>query len=194
MRTTRDAALRDADGRLKYYAPPDEWDYIGGDDVPDEFRGFVLAPDLPRRRTDGAHRSSGRRVARRARRRTPARLDPDRPLALDERAALSALARRVSRWEAEFALAHQVEQSAADVGRLRRRLASIDGWTGLYIVERLGHRLETIDAILQPDAAELYREAFALCGDDDLAVEEALATVDARAEEFRRLLGDRRSS
>jgi hypothetical protein len=109
--------------------------------------------------------------------------------------AHKALVRRLARNEsAEVALNWQLEAAAADVGRLRRRFASNGGWTGLYLVERLGHRLETIDAILQPDAAELYREALAVCTEDGLAVEEALATVDARAKWFLRLLGDRRAA
>lgn len=107
---------------------------------------------------------------------------------------MSALARRIERNpSAPIALRMQLERAAADVGRLRRRFASNEhSWSGLYLVERIALALETVDAILHADAAELQREFFCICGDDDLATEEALAVIDRRVTEFRRLLGERR--
>jgi hypothetical protein len=80
------------------------------------------------------------------------------------------------------AVVEHVDLIAADVRRLRRRFASNDGWTGAYLLDRLAARLDELDAILQPGAAELV-----LAGFD---VDEALETVDRRAATLRRLLGE----
>lgn len=97
---------------------------------------------------------------------------------------MSALPHRIERNpSAPIALKYQIEHIAADVGRLRRRFVSNDGWSGLYIVERIAHGLETVDGILHADAAELVRV-------HDFTVDQALAAVDRRRATFRRLLGE----
>ena len=74
------------------------------------------------------------------------------------------------------------------VGRLRRRVdpGSYDG----LLVAQLAGLVETLDAQVQPCAAELVRDLVAECaGDEDVAVEVALDLVDGRAAQLRRLLG-----
>jgi hypothetical protein len=74
----------------------------------------------------------------------------------------------------------QVEEAARDISRLRRRVTSdYDS----HLVERLADRVEALDAVIWPTAGELVR--------DGLPVDNALARVDARAFELRRLLGRR---
>jgi hypothetical protein len=78
-------------------------------------------------------------------------------------------------------LRRRLDALAADVGRLRRRLNgdSYDGW----LAWRLGEHVDALDAMVSPNAADIYNE-HPLAG-----VDEALATVDARARELRVLLG-----
>jgi hypothetical protein len=56
-------------------------------------------------------------------------------------------------------------------------------WTGL------ADAVESLDALTRPTAGELQRDYFAVCGDHDIAVEEALETVDRRTAQLRWLLG-----
>jgi hypothetical protein len=77
---------------------------------------------------------------------------------------------------------------ADDLGRLRRRLPPDTPYAG-WLVERLGKHVETLDAMLRPTAADRYR-AYVLSGlVEDEAVQAALDTVDAEADELRRRLG-----
>jgi hypothetical protein len=125
-----------------------------------------LAPARPSRSPVRVHARprERRHVARRARARAPSGDDrePEPPLA---RAFLA-----------------QVEALAVDAARLRRR---VDGDYSVHLVERVGDRVECLDALVQPTAGELVR--------DGLPVDEALGRVDARAAELRRLLGRRRT-
>jgi hypothetical protein len=77
------------------------------------------------------------------------------------------------------AFVYQLEQLAADVGRLRRRLR--DDEYGLHLVDRIGGRVDAIDSLVHPCAAELV-----VAGD---TVDEALAFTDGRAFRIRALLG-----
>jgi hypothetical protein len=88
----------------------------------------------------------------------------------------------------------RIDLLACDVGRLRRRFASNEhAWTGEYICDRLADGIDTLDAIIGPTAGELQRDYFAVCGDHDLAVEEALEVVDRRTAQIRWLLGRKRA-
>jgi hypothetical protein len=79
---------------------------------------------------------------------------------------------------------------ARDAGWLRRRFRSNpDAWTGEYIAERLAGGIESLAGLVWPTAGELQRDYFTVCGDHDLAVEEALEVVDRRAAQLQRLLG-----
>jgi hypothetical protein len=75
-----------------------------------------------------------------------------------------------------------IEDVARDVGRLRR-FEAVPGW----LVDRLAGRIEALDAIFYPSAAEVYRRHLLIAGDDELAVTEALAVADARAQHLRLL-------
>jgi len=68
----------------------------------------------------------------------------------------------------------QVEEAARD--RVERDY-------DLHLVERVGDRVESLDVLVQPTAAELVRAG--------LPVDAAIARADARAVELRRLLGRR---
>lgn len=87
------------------------------------------------------------------------------------------------------AVRDRLDEIARDLGRLRRRFESND-WTGVYLVERLAGTVETLDCMVSPSAGELYRSFMVECGDDQVALEEALAVVDRHAAELRRLLGE----
>ena len=78
-------------------------------------------------------------------------------------------------------LRRRLDALAEDVGRLRR---SVDSETHAgFLVGRIADHVETLDAILEPTAAELYREsAMPLAG--------ALASVDERSRTLLRLLGE----
>jgi hypothetical protein len=84
-------------------------------------------------------------------------------------------------------LLDRIEDLAGDVGRLRRRVEPES--SAAHLVDRLAGSVETIDAMVHASAGELYREFFAISGDHELALEEALATVDTRARRVRGLLG-----
>jgi hypothetical protein len=68
---------------------------------------------------------------------------------------------------------------AADVGRLRRHLDA-ESYGG-FLAARVADHVNSLDCMLEPTAGELYAAG--------LSVEEALGTVDERAETLRRLLG-----
>jgi hypothetical protein len=75
---------------------------------------------------------------------------------------------------------------ARDLGYAHRRLdAESSAW---FVLERAADHVASLDAMTFPSAAELQAEFFAVCGDHDLAVEEALRVVDERARLVRRLL------
>jgi len=75
----------------------------------------------------------------------------------------------------------RVDLLAADVGRLRRRLDA-DTYDG-FLAWRVAEHVDALAALLEPTAAELYRES----GDIDAVLEH----VDSRDRELRSLLGDR---
>jgi hypothetical protein len=84
------------------------------------------------------------------------------------------------------ALLDQLAALARDVGHLRRRLdRESSAW---HLADRIADELQTVDAIVYPAAAELAREFFAISGDEELAVSEALRAVDDRARLLRTLL------
>jgi hypothetical protein len=74
-----------------------------------------------------------------------------------------------------------LETIATDVARLRRRCT--DDY-GAHLLDRIAFNVDGLDAAVQPTAAELYA--------DGLAINEALAVVDARARTMRSLLGEQR--
>ena len=83
----------------------------------------------------------------------------------------------------------RVEALAADVGRLRRRLAGDE--YGSYLVDRLALHVEVLDAFLWATAGEIYQANICVCGDEDESVAAALEDVDDRARRFRALLGEK---
>jgi hypothetical protein len=94
--------------------------------------------------------------------------------------------RRDGRREAR-ATASRVDALAADVGRLRRHL---DGESySAFLAGRIADHVETLDAILEPTAADLVNALTKFGVEDEEAVLEALATVDGRCRELRALLG-----
>ncbi len=86
------------------------------------------------------------------------------------------------------ALQDRLRALAEDVGRLRR-LTDADTY-GAFILERAAGHLETIDNILSPTAGQLVHDLKAFGVDEDEAVAEALAEVDARARALHLLLDD----
>jgi hypothetical protein len=81
----------------------------------------------------------------------------------------------------------RLELLARDVGCLRRR--SDPEASTVFLIERVADAVLTIDAIVHPSAGKLAVEFFSVCGDHEVAVEEALRVVDDRARLVRGLLG-----
>ena len=87
---------------------------------------------------------------------------------------------------ARRALLELILDLARDVGRLRRR---VDPESSLaHLVGRIGDRVQTIDVIVYPTAAELLADFFCISGDEELSLEEALRVVDDRARTIRAAL------
>lgn len=86
------------------------------------------------------------------------------------------------------AILANLERIATDVGRLRRRLP--EGSPDQHALDRISNAVQTIDAVLQPTAADLYRSNFRISGDHELSLAEALHTTDRRAHRLRELLDD----
>jgi hypothetical protein len=86
----------------------------------------------------------------------------------------------------------QIDEAADLVGRLRRQLPEGAEYAE-HLLDRLAAHIEVLDAIFTPTAADLFREFVVYCGDEEVAVEEALRIVDARARQLRRRLGVRES-
>src|SRR3954447_20094203 len=78
----------------------------------------------------------------------------------------------------------QVEEMARDLTRLGRLLPPAETTSyAAFLVKRIGDRIDCIDALVQPTAAEPHRRG--------LAVDDALRAGDGRKNELRRLLGRR---
>lgn len=88
----------------------------------------------------------------------------------------------------ESAVLLQVELVAEDLGRLRRYLPSELAYAA-WMVERIGHHVETLDAMLRPTAAERFRANVAFGCEEQAAVDAALADVDADVRRLHRRLG-----
>ena len=86
---------------------------------------------------------------------------------------------------------HQAAEMADEVGRLRRRIGEDE--YGEFLLDQIAGRVEVLDQLVQPTAAELFREFFAVSGNRKVAVEEALRVVDARVSRLRSRLGVRAS-
>jgi hypothetical protein len=82
------------------------------------------------------------------------------------------------------------ERIADDVGRLRRRFRSNDGWTGEYIADRIAGNILNLAGMLGPSAAELVAQTYP--GDPE-TVEEALRLVDEHDRQLRARLGEKPS-
>ena len=80
------------------------------------------------------------------------------------------------------AILYQLEEIAADVGRLRRRAEPETSIA--YALERIADRVESIDSIVCFSAGQLVAEGE--------AVERAVELVDVRARQLRTLLGEKR--
>jgi hypothetical protein len=79
------------------------------------------------------------------------------------------------------ALVLRLDELARDLGRMRRSLESSGvEWSGEYLLQRLAEHVESLDVMLSPTAAALWRTG--------LDVEQALEAVDARADALDRLL------
>jgi hypothetical protein len=79
----------------------------------------------------------------------------------------------------------RVDEIAADVGRLRRRLEPES--SAAFTVDRIASNIEWIAVMLEPTAASLVARTFP---GDDLTVDAALDHVDQRARRLRGLLGE----
>lgn len=88
-----------------------------------------------------------------------------------------------------FAFVGQLEELAADVGRLRRRLKPEPESTLTFQLDRIAHSVEALDAFVQPTAAELYRISLADELEPERALSVALEQADSRARSLRSLLG-----
>lgn len=86
----------------------------------------------------------------------------------------------------ETAFLARLDELAADIGRLRRQLEP-EGYPG-FLAARIAGHVETLDAIVRPTAADLYSVFLAVCGDEQVAVDEALEVVYRRADTLRSLL------
>jgi hypothetical protein len=84
-------------------------------------------------------------------------------------------------------LLHQLDQIATDIGRLRR--LTPEETSAWWAIDRISNAVETMDCVLQPSAAELYVEFFAVSGDHAVSLEEALRVADGRARRLREMLG-----
>lgn len=91
-------------------------------------------------------------------------------------------------WNGVHAVRLRIDEIAREVGRLRRNMKPDSSLA--YCTDRLAGYVETLDIMLSLSAAELYPLFLVECGDDQVALEESLAVVDARAVELRRLLGE----
>jgi hypothetical protein len=83
----------------------------------------------------------------------------------------------------------ELDELAVGLGRLRRRLdTDREVWTDLdvWALERLAAHVETIDGMLGTPAAELARQTRPGC---DAAIDAAIAQVDQRRTQLRRMLG-----
>jgi hypothetical protein len=85
---------------------------------------------------------------------------------------------RLSRSSWVTAFLFQIEEAARDLARLGRR---IDDGYGVHLVERVGGRIESLDALVWPTAGELRKLG--------LPADEALRRADERRRELRGLLG-----
>lgn len=81
---------------------------------------------------------------------------------------------------------------ADNLGRLRRLQRTARRRRTPRLTDRIAFDVHVLDAMLEPTAAELYREALAICGDEQVALEHAFTTVEHRDRELSELLGDRR--
>ena len=84
-------------------------------------------------------------------------------------------------------VADQLARLATDVGRLRRHLDP-QSYSSL-VADRIADRVEALDVMLRPTAAERYRELRADGFADAAALQKALDEVDATTRLLRRRLG-----
>lgn len=78
---------------------------------------------------------------------------------------------------------YTLELVLEDLQRLRRRLVADEYAT--HLLDRVHGNLETLDAAVWPTAGELHRSYFAICGDHDIASQEAVQLVDRRGQHIR---------
>jgi hypothetical protein len=82
----------------------------------------------------------------------------------------------------------QIALLAADVGRLRAALPEpLDSYAG-FLTERVALRVEALDCLVWPTAADAFRRLTADGADEDSAVTAALDLVDGRSRELRSTL------
>jgi hypothetical protein len=80
----------------------------------------------------------------------------------------------------------RIDDLARDVGRLRRRLDA-EGYDG-FLVRSIADHVETLDVITQPTAHDLYIARLAFGVDEEEAVADAVADIDARRRQLQSLL------
>jgi hypothetical protein len=85
----------------------------------------------------------------------------------------------------------QIDEIASDIGRLRRKLVGDE--YGTHLLGRVAGRVEVLDLLVAPSAAQIYRANLFECGDKDESVVAALEDVDGRARHLRGLLGEKRT-
>ena len=87
------------------------------------------------------------------------------------------------------AITHHVDAIAADVNRLRRQAEPESSLA--HLADRLAGHVESIDAIVQPNAHDLYLEHLAIAGStaDALCLDAALRFTEQRQRQLRQQLG-----
>jgi hypothetical protein len=83
-------------------------------------------------------------------------------------------------------LTHVDEMARLDGCLLRRLDPDSSAW---FLADRLGDHIESLDAMIGITAAEVAVECFRVCGDWEVAVDEALRIRDDRTRHVRMLLG-----
>jgi hypothetical protein len=93
----------------------------------------------------------------------------------------------------ERAVGGRLDALATDVGRLRRLTIDSSSYSAL-LTSRIAEHVETLDSMLSSTAHAIYRANLAGGIEDNRAMDQALAAVDARVCRLRKLLGEKDSA
>lgn len=86
----------------------------------------------------------------------------------------------------------RVREIAADVGRLRLRPQVASDDYVQHVLRRIAAAVTTLDLMVSPSAAEMYRANVAAGIEDEEALTQALAEADRQTGQLRRLLREDR--